>query len=332
MLTPYFLLVDSLIHTINPPPSLSMEFLVKAQRALKTGDEALAKEAMLLKHKQAEATQDILLHVDTEKQPLARLNNTLIDYQYIQKPSKQPLITMPASIPRTAAMKFSYLPSGAGHAAVIDGWQNAFSKEVKNYESFAVYAETKLQEAIHHAYQNQGGDHSKVDPGIPAICVDLMLKMGDSAFGFRFAPLIKLLSTQLIRCIYNINGDPSSTISQDELDKVNIRWLFAQKPWVHSCAEVARERDRLKETVKAEVAGQHMKKVLNSRNAGITLMLNKQNLWTRKIIFRTWKNYHVNERARRNKFLRYQKARGSEERRTAGAKRQQMHYTVFLHN
>ena len=47
--------------------SLSMEFLVKAQRALKSGDESLAKEALQLKRAQTEASHDVLLHVDMEK-------------------------------------------------------------------------------------------------------------------------------------------------------------------------------------------------------------------------------------------------------------------------
>mmetsp|Transcript_15491 Transcript_15491/g.31919 ORF Transcript_15491/g.31919 Transcript_15491/m.31919 type:complete len:986 (-) Transcript_15491:57-3014(-) len=297
---------NSLISNRARLESLSMEFLVKAQRALKSGDESLAKEALQLKRAQTEASHDVLLHVDMEKKSLQRLNKNLLDYQYIKDPSKKTLIEPPVSIPRTAALKFSYVPS-ALPAPIIESWANAFSKETQNYESFAVYAESKLQEAIHHGYQNQGGNHAKVDPGIPAVCIDLMLKMGNSAFGFRFAPLIRLLSTQLIRCIYNINNDPSTTISNEELDSVTLRWLFAQKPYFLSSEEVSKERDRLKEVCKTEASGRNIKKILDSRNAGIKLLFDKHQVWMRKIIFSTWKGFCSREKAKRMKFLRYQK-------------------------
>ena len=249
---------------------------MKAQRALKNGDENLALEALHLKRAQTEATHDVILHVDKEKQLINRLNNSLMEYQYIKEPRKSTLLEPPLSIPKTAALKFSYLPSGNGPPApIVDAWAKAFSNEIKNYGSFAVYAESKLQEAIHHGYQNQGGNHAKVDPGIPAVCVDLMLKMGNSAFGFRFAPLIRLLTTQLIRCIYIVNGDPSTTISDEELDKVSLRWLSGQKPWFLSNEEASKERDAFKKICKAEAEGKDMKKVLDSRNAGIKMIFDK---------------------------------------------------------
>ncbi|GMI40315.1 hypothetical protein TrCOL_g78 [Triparma columacea] len=281
-----------------------MEFLIKAQRALKNGDETLAKEALQLKRAQTEASHDVILHVDEETQLTNSLNKSLMDFQYIKEPHKSTLLEPPLSIPKTAALKFSYLPSGP--APVVDSWTDAFSKEIKNYGSFAVYAESKLQEAIHHGFQNQGGNHSKVDPGIPAVCLDLMLKMGNSAFGFRFAPLIRLLSTQLIRCIYIVNGDPSTTISEEDLDKASIRWLSSQKPWFLSNEEALKERDALKRRLKTESAGKDMKKLLDSRNAGIKLLFDKHQKWMRKIIFSTWRGWCTTEKAKKNKFRRYQ--------------------------
>ena len=134
-----------------------MEFLIKAQRALKNGDETLAKEALQLGRAQTEASHDVILHVDEETQLTNSLNKSLMDFQYIKEPHKSTLLEPPLSIPKTAALKFSYLPSGP--APVVDSWTDAFSKEIKNYGSFAVYAESKLQEAIHHGFQNQGGEN-----------------------------------------------------------------------------------------------------------------------------------------------------------------------------
>jgi hypothetical protein len=133
-----------------------------------------------------------------------------------------------------------------------------------------------------------------------------MLKMGNSAFGFRFAPLIRLLSTQLIRCIYIVNGDPSTTISEEDLDKASIRWLSSQKPWFLSNEEALKERDALKRRLKTESAGKDMKKLLDSRNAGIKLLFDKHQKWMRKIIFSTWRGWCTTEKAKKNKFRRYQ--------------------------
>ena len=106
----------------------------------------------------------------------------------------------------------------------------AFEREEGNFESFAVYAESKLQEAITTGNVNQGASKS-IDPGLPAVCCDLLVKMSDSAFGFRFAPLLKLLAAQVVRICYSTVDGKEILLSDGELEKCSIRWLFAQKPW-----------------------------------------------------------------------------------------------------
>ena len=310
---------NSLISNRHRLESLSLEFFQKAKEALEAGDKDLAAEALGIKKLQEQASHDLLLHVDAEKESLREISFNLSKYggtmegmssNFLRSKSDHFLGTklVPQFVPKTSDLKFSYPVERGSGDQLINSWVKAFGNEGKNYESFALYAESKLQEAIFFGHKNQGGDRGKIDPGIPAVCCDLMIKMGKSVFGLRFAPLLKLLTTQILRCIYCINGDPTADISEEELEKVNIRWLFTQKPWFASHAEVLKERDELKATVNFEAQGKDMKKALDGRNAGINLMFNNQKRWIRKVVFRTWKQWCTQEKARRNKFFRHRKS------------------------
>ncbi|GMH58101.1 hypothetical protein TL16_g02536 [Triparma laevis f. inornata] len=276
--------------------------MAKAKLALETGDEALAKEVLALRETQLQASEDVLLHVDHEKTKLLNLNKSLQDYNeahcspsYVHDTFPE-LSPLPArAFPKTPQLKFD-APTSSN---VIDGWITAFDCEKKNYDSFALYAESKLQEAI--TASNINSSNNSMDSGLPAVCCNLLFKMSDSATGFRFAPLLRLLSEQIVKISYDTKQKPFSA------EDCSIRWLSSQTPWFQQCKELLEERDRLKEIVSFENQSKDIQKVLDGRNSGIKMMFNREQAMLRQFVFRSWRNWHLSEMARRNKFLRYQK-------------------------
>jgi hypothetical protein len=289
---------------------LSLAFYAKAKQAIAAGDEALAKEALKLREEQTSATGDVLLLVDSEARHLSSLNDQLASYGrsiHYLKPSaySRSFLEVPKAIPKTAALDLAYAPSHS--SKIIEQWNSSFSTEAKDFTSFGLYAEYKLNEAITTSNEEQGGDSTKIDPGLPAVCCDLLIKMGSSSFGFRFAPLLRLLTTQIMRCIYESSGEQKDVDVQDlEENRVTTRYLFTKKPWFVRADEIRNERDDLKQIVHLEDQGKSMKDVLDNRNAGIKLMFKRETALARQIAFRSWKNYFLDERGRRRKFKRYQ--------------------------
>ncbi|GMH95000.1 hypothetical protein TrST_g1539 [Triparma strigata] len=275
--------------------------MAKAKLALETRDETLAKEVLALRQTQLQASHDVLLHVDNEKARLFNLNQSLKDYNkhhtqpsYVHDtfPDLSPLPDR--AFPKTPQLRFA-APAAGGK--VIDSWSKAFDREKSSYDSFALYAESKLQEAITASNLNSS---NSIDPGLPAVCCDLLFKMSDSDSGFRFAPLLKLLATQIVKISYDTTENTSP-------EDCSIRWLSSQTPWFQSCKELLEERDRLKEIVSFENQSKDIQKVLDGRNSGIKMMFNREQAMLRQFVFRSWRNWHKAEMARRNKFLRYQK-------------------------
>ena len=87
---------------------------------------------------------------------------------------------------------------------------------------------------------------------------------------------------------------------------VSLRFLFSKKPWFVRLKEVMEERDDLKSIVSLEAQGKNMKDILDNRNQGIKMMFKRETALARQIAFRAWRNYYIDQRARRRRFRRYQ--------------------------
>jgi len=140
-----------------------------------------------MRAQQEQAAEDMMMLVDAEKVDLKNLNDQLTRYgnqagSYLSPRSH--LVKLPKVIPKTAAMNFTYAPT-MNDSKIVDQWQETFVTEAKDFGSFALYAESKLNEAIHLSNEEQGGDSNIIDPGLPAVCCDLLVKMSNTAFGFR---------------------------------------------------------------------------------------------------------------------------------------------------
>ncbi|GMI26523.1 hypothetical protein TeGR_g4956 [Tetraparma gracilis] len=287
---------------------LSLDFMKKAKQALAAGDEKMAKECLKMRDEQLSAASDMISLVSSEEEKLDSINNELGQFgrsiHYLQPSSQsRKLLPLPKIVPKTAAMPYlNYTPLTG--ARIVDQWSSAFAKESRDFDSFALYAETKLNEAIHTSNEENGGDIRLIEPGLPAVCCDLLVKMGSASFGFRFAPLLRLLTTQILRCIY----EDTNTVAVEDLDanRVSLRYLFGRKPWFLRLREVTEQRDDLQQIVSFEAQGKSMKDVLDKKNQGIKLMFKRETALARQLAFRAWRNYFILERGRRRKFKRYQ--------------------------
>ena len=105
---------NSLINNRKRLESLSLNFLAKAKLALETDDEALAREVLRVRDEQLEASNDVLLHVDSEKERLQALNESLsrfskaqtVQYVGLGASSLAGAIKLPPVFPKTPQLKF----------------------------------------------------------------------------------------------------------------------------------------------------------------------------------------------------------------------------------
>ena len=319
----------SLIKERDRASRLSTSFLIKAKLALANQDEGLASEVLSLMGQQRASSDDVLLYLKEEERQIKDVSTKLdrlsgvtfnqsigdeLESQRRHQPSVvltrlNPQYKIPPIVPSTASLHLQS-PHPSSTAPLISQWLLSFSREKDSFSSYGLYAELKLREAICHAEESQGPDKSdpRLDGSLPAVCCDLLLKLGRSDSGFRFAPLLRLLGQQLLKCIYCMGDE-----SEDDGDLLNgdnnARWLYAKKTWHDKYRTAEEQRVGLQEVVDEHEEGRILKEKVEKSKGGVGLLLNKEKMKTRNMIFRIWKEHFLRERGTWRKWKRTRLAR-----------------------
>ena len=289
---------QNLIRQRERTENLSVDFLRKARIAIDSQDENAASECLRLFELQKTSAENVKLLVDNETTSVNRLRDD-VAHETTIKFSTEPLIpsiNVPKMTRKREVLKTSQLPSiGLRTSSIIDSWNDSLGTEASSYESIYVHAESRLQSTISQCRIENSGTKS-LHPALAAVLGDLLLKLeGGSA---RFNDFFKLLRVHLLNSIYGPKPDFS-----DPDFVCTAGYLYQNhEPLFVTLERTSAQLEEATEKLSMEARGVSLKEQLGKKNAGINLMFNKGKQLQRRMIFRVWARWVLEERARRKKF------------------------------